>query len=147
MSGLSQKEREKVSATEAERRTTAAELITPARIPGIANIFQFYRTSLFCRNLAMLLGSGVNLTSTLRILIDIMAVTGSVDVWTAAADRVRQIDLPLGELGQPRLQRRALGATGRVVQHGLVDGSRYPGRSVHAPSCHGAEATRRAKPS
>src|SRR5262249_46927354 len=39
-----------------------------ARIPGIAKIFQFYRTSLFCRNLAVLLGSGVNLTATLRIL-------------------------------------------------------------------------------
>ena len=60
-----------------------------ARTPGIANIFQFYRTSLFCRNLAVLLGSGVNLTATLRILVDIMAVTGNVTVWTAAADRVR----------------------------------------------------------
>ncbi len=37
----------------------------------------------------MLLGSGVNLTATLRILVDIMAVTGSVATWTAAADRVR----------------------------------------------------------
>jgi general secretion pathway protein F len=60
-----------------------------ARIPGIANIFQFYRTSLFCRNLAVLLSSSVNLTATLRILVDIMAVTGNVTVWTAAADRVR----------------------------------------------------------
>jgi general secretion pathway protein F len=60
-----------------------------ARTPGIANIFQFYRTSLFCRNLAVLLGSGVNLTATLRILVDIMAVTGNVTVWTTAADRVR----------------------------------------------------------
>jgi general secretion pathway protein F len=60
-----------------------------ARIPGIAGIFQFYRASLFCRNLGVLLSSGVNLSSTLRILVDIMAVTGSVDTWTAAADRVR----------------------------------------------------------
>ena len=60
-----------------------------AKTPGIANIFQFYRASLFCRNLAVLLGSGVNLTATLRILVDIMAVTGDVTVWTAAADRVR----------------------------------------------------------
>jgi general secretion pathway protein F len=45
--------------------------------------------SLFCRNLAVLLGSGVNLTATLRILVDIMAVTGNVTVWTTAADRVR----------------------------------------------------------
>jgi general secretion pathway protein F len=59
------------------------------RIPGIAAIFGFYRTSLFCRNLGVLLGSGVNLTATLRILVDIMAVTGEVESWSAAADRVR----------------------------------------------------------
>ena len=58
-------------------------------IPGIGTIFQFYRTSLFCRNLGVLLGSGVNLTATLRILVDIMAATGGEDTWTAAADRVR----------------------------------------------------------
>jgi general secretion pathway protein F len=61
-----------------------------ASIPGISAIFQFYRTSLFCRNLGVLLGSGVSLTATLRILVDIMAVTGKVETWTAAADRVRQ---------------------------------------------------------
>jgi general secretion pathway protein F len=60
-----------------------------ARMPGVAGIFRFYRTSLFCRNLGVLLGSGVSLTATLRILVDIMAVTGNVETWTAAADRVR----------------------------------------------------------
>jgi general secretion pathway protein F len=60
-----------------------------SRTPGIRGIFQYYRTSLFCRNLGVLLGSGVNLTATLRILVDIMAVTGSEASWTAAADRVR----------------------------------------------------------
>jgi general secretion pathway protein F len=60
-----------------------------SRTPGIRGIFQYYRTSLFCRNLGVLLGSGVNLTATLRILVDIMAVTGSESSWTAAADRVR----------------------------------------------------------
>jgi general secretion pathway protein F len=60
-----------------------------SRMPGIRSIFQYYRTSLFCRNLGVLLGSGVNLTATLRILVDIMAVTGSEASWTAAADRVR----------------------------------------------------------
>jgi general secretion pathway protein F len=69
--------------------TASAVVSFLARTPGIANIFQFYRTSLFCRNLAVLLGSGVNLTATLRILVDIMAVTGNVAVWTTAADRVR----------------------------------------------------------
>jgi len=69
--------------------TTNAVVSVVARTPGISNIFQFYRTSLFCRNLGVLLGSGVNLTATLRILVDIMAVTGNVTVWTTAADRVR----------------------------------------------------------
>jgi general secretion pathway protein F len=69
--------------------TNGVIMNTLSRTPGIRGIFQFYRTSLFCRNLGVLLGSGVNLTATLRILVDIMAVTGSEDSWTAAADRVR----------------------------------------------------------
>src|SRR5262249_3844923 len=74
------------------RRPNAMAIIAgaAARIPGISGIFKFYRTSLFCRNLGVLLGSGVNLTATLRILVDIMAATGSETVWAAAADRVRQ---------------------------------------------------------
>jgi general secretion pathway protein F len=60
-----------------------------SRMPVISTIFKYYRTSLFCRNLGVLLGSGVNLTATLRILVDIMAVTGGEQSWTAAADRVR----------------------------------------------------------
>jgi general secretion pathway protein F len=67
----------------------AAVVTAVSQVPGIAGIFQFYRTSLFCRNLGVLLGSGVSLTATLRILVDIMAVTGSVGTWTTAADRVR----------------------------------------------------------
>src|SRR5689334_8188393 len=69
--------------------TRAAIVSGLSRLPGIGGIFQFYRSSLFCRNLGVLLGSGVNLTATLRILVDIMATTGSEDTWTAAADRVR----------------------------------------------------------
>nr|WP_249780931.1 type II secretion system F family protein [Bradyrhizobium sp. dw_78] len=67
----------------------AAIMTAISHVPGIGGIFQFYRTSLFCRNLGVLLGSGVNLTATLRILVDIMAVTGGEASWTAAADRVR----------------------------------------------------------
>ncbi len=70
-------------------QTRAAIVNGISQVPGISGIFQFYRTSLFCRNLGVLLGSGVNLTATLRILVDIMGVTGSVTAWTAAADRVR----------------------------------------------------------
>ncbi len=60
-----------------------------ARIPGISSIFTFYRTALFCRNLGILLGSDVTLTATLRILVDIMSVTGRRSPWLATADRVR----------------------------------------------------------
>ena len=59
------------------------------RLPAIRQVMTFYRTSLFCRNLGVLLGSGVNLTTTLRILIDMMASTGSSAVWTDAAERIR----------------------------------------------------------
>jgi general secretion pathway protein F len=69
--------------------TRAAIMSGLSRLPGIGGIFQFYRSSLFCRNLGVLLGSGVNLTATLRILVDIMAVTGNEPGWSAAADRVR----------------------------------------------------------
>jgi general secretion pathway protein F len=60
-----------------------------SRVPGISTIFNFYRTALFCRNLGVLLSSDVTLTATLRILVDIMMVTGRVDPWTDAADKVR----------------------------------------------------------
>lgn len=59
------------------------------RLPAIRNVMGTYRTALFCRNLGLLLGSGVNLTVTLRILVDMMATTGSSTVWSDAADRVR----------------------------------------------------------
>jgi general secretion pathway protein F len=48
-----------------------------SRLPGIATVFRFYRTSLFCRNLGILLGSGLTLTATLRILISIMSVSAA----------------------------------------------------------------------
>jgi general secretion pathway protein F len=60
-----------------------------ARLPAVREVMKFYRTSLFCRNLGVLLGSGVNLTTTLRILVDMMSTTGPSIVWTDAADRVR----------------------------------------------------------
>jgi general secretion pathway protein F len=60
-----------------------------ARLPLIRRIFAFYRTALFCRNLGVLLVSGVTLTITLRILADMMATTGDARVWTATVDRVR----------------------------------------------------------
>jgi general secretion pathway protein F len=59
------------------------------QLPVVREVMKYYRTSLFCRNLGLLLGSGVNLTTTLRILVDMMSSVGSSVVWTEAADRVR----------------------------------------------------------
>jgi general secretion pathway protein F len=59
------------------------------RLPAVRQVMTYYRTSLFCRNLGVLLGSGVNLTTTLRILVDMMSTAGPSAVWTEAADRVR----------------------------------------------------------
>ena len=84
--------------------TTSAVVSLAARTPGIADIFRFYRTSLFCRNLGVLLGSGVNLTATLRILVDIMAVTGNVD----GLDRGSRSRAP---------RRQAFGRLAGVEQH------------------------------
>jgi general secretion pathway protein F len=60
-----------------------------SKVPGISAVFNFYRTALFCRNLSILLGSDVTLSATLRILVDIMAVTGRSEPWIATSDRVR----------------------------------------------------------
>src|SRR5882724_5951678 len=64
-------------------------MTTLTRLPVIREVMKFYRTSLFCRNLGLLLGSGVNLTTTLRILVDMMSSVGASAVWIDAADRVR----------------------------------------------------------
>jgi general secretion pathway protein F len=60
-----------------------------SRLPLIRPVLGFHRTALFCRNLGVLLGSGVALTSTLRILSDMMASTGDATVWSKTVDRVR----------------------------------------------------------
>jgi general secretion pathway protein F len=61
---------------------------TFSRLPGIRTILTFHRTALFCRNLGILLGNGVALTTTLRILVDMMA--GGHDAeWTKTAEQVR----------------------------------------------------------
>jgi general secretion pathway protein F len=64
-------------------------MTTLTRLPVIREVMKFYRTALFCRNLGLLLGSGVNLTTTLRILVDMMSSVGPSAIWTDAADRVR----------------------------------------------------------
>lgn len=60
-----------------------------SRPPMIRHLLEQYHTAIFCRNLGVLLSSGVNLTLTLRILVDMMAATGDAAQWRAAAERVR----------------------------------------------------------
>jgi general secretion pathway protein F len=60
-----------------------------ARLPAVRQVMTYYRTARFCRNLGVLLGSGVNLTTTLRILVDMMSSAGPSAVWIDAAERVR----------------------------------------------------------
>jgi general secretion pathway protein F len=61
-----------------------------ARLPLVRSAMEYHRAGLFCRNLGLLLSSGVTLTSSLRILADIMATTGGAAQWSDLVDRVRR---------------------------------------------------------
>jgi len=69
--------------------TRAGMIRLASRLPLVRPVLMFHRTALFCRNLGVLLGSGVALTTTLRILTDMMEATGDVTAWTKTVDRVR----------------------------------------------------------
>jgi general secretion pathway protein F len=60
------------------------------RLPVVRPIMESLRTSLFCRNLSLMLSNGVSLTAALRILADAMAATHSVIRWSNIVDNVRQ---------------------------------------------------------
>jgi general secretion pathway protein F len=72
------------------------------RLPLIRSVAMFHRTALFCRNLGVLLGAGVPLTATLRILGDMMSTSSDPAIWNATVERVRQggkLSDALGENG------------------------------------------------
>ena len=72
------------------RPATRAAMVTQlSRLPLIKPILTYHRTTLFCRNLGVLLASGVALPTTLRILVDMMATTSDRTVWTRMVERVR----------------------------------------------------------
>jgi general secretion pathway protein F len=72
------------------RAPTRAKLVRlAARLPLIRTVLTFYRTALFCRNLGVLLTSGLTLTTTLRILADMMTTTGDPTAWRKTLERVR----------------------------------------------------------
>jgi general secretion pathway protein F len=60
------------------------------RLPLVRSVAMFHRTALFCRNLGVLLGAGVPLTTTLRILADMMSTSSDPAIWSATVERVRQ---------------------------------------------------------
>jgi general secretion pathway protein F len=73
------------------RPKVRAAIITQfGRLPLIRSVMMFHRTALFSRNLGVLLGAAVPLTTTLRILVDMMATTSNPAVWSKAVERVRQ---------------------------------------------------------
>ncbi|MBO0734563.1 MAG: type II secretion system F family protein [Methylocapsa sp.] len=60
-----------------------------AHVPFVNRLLSFHQTSVFCRNLGVLLGSGVPLAVTLRILADLMATAGHSAAWAKTVDLVR----------------------------------------------------------
>jgi general secretion pathway protein F len=60
-----------------------------SRLPVVRGLLTFHHTALFCRNLNVLLASGITLTGTLRILSDIMTKSGNDAGWREIVDRVR----------------------------------------------------------
>jgi general secretion pathway protein F len=70
-------------------KVRAGIMVQLARLPLIRSVMMFHRTALFSRNLGVLLGAAVPLTTTLRILVDMMATTSNPAVWSNAVERVR----------------------------------------------------------
>lgn len=62
---------------------------TLARLPVLKSLILFHTTALFCRNLGLLLSSGMTLSAALRILVDMLNKRGRPAAWMEVADRVR----------------------------------------------------------
>jgi general secretion pathway protein F len=84
----------------------AAAMEAVARLPFVSPVLSYRRTALFCRNLGLLLASGVTLPASLRVLADMMAAPGEASVWSQLVDKVRQG----GKLSEALAQTRALPA-------------------------------------
>jgi general secretion pathway protein F len=67
----------------------AAAMSRVSRWPFIRTICTFHRTALFCRNLDVLLAAAVPLTTTLRILADMMGTVSDAPSWHGIGERVR----------------------------------------------------------
>jgi general secretion pathway protein F len=87
------------------RRSTRGPLVRAlARLPIVRPIMDYHRTGRFCRNLSLMLSSGIMLTSALRILVDTMESTGTPAQWSHIVDKVRHG----GKLSDALLETRAL---------------------------------------
>jgi general secretion pathway protein F len=64
----------------------------------------YHRATLFCRNLNLLLASGVTLSASLRILADMMGTSGTFTSWSKIVDKVRHG----GKLSEALAETRAL---------------------------------------
>ena len=85
-------------------RAAAKEVV--GRLPLVSPVLGYRRTALFCRNLGLLLASGVTLPASLRVLADMMAAPGEASIWSQLVDKVRQG----GKLSEALAQMRALPA-------------------------------------
>ena len=75
----------------ARRVAVRQAIVRPlTRLPLVRSVMMFHITALFCRNLGVLLGSGMTLSSALRILVDMMGGTGHSAAWSHVLGRVRQ---------------------------------------------------------
>ncbi len=74
------------------RRASARQALMRgiARLPLVATVVMFHTTALFCRNLSVLIGNGMPMSSTLRILVDIMQRSGHPAEWPRVLEGVRQ---------------------------------------------------------
>jgi general secretion pathway protein F len=77
------------------------------RLQLVSPVLGYRKTALFCRNLGLLLASGVTLPASLRVLADMMAAPGEASIWSQLVDKVRQG----GKLSEALAQTRALPAT------------------------------------
>jgi len=67
-----------------------AVILRLARLPFIRTIVELHQVAIFSRNLEVLLGAGVSLTTALRIIANMMSTWGDNAVWTRVGEKVRQ---------------------------------------------------------
>ena len=61
-----------------------------SRLPLVRPMLEYRRTTLFCRNLGLLLASGVTLPASLHVLAEMMPASTDISIWSGVGDKVRQ---------------------------------------------------------